>query len=337
MRFVFRTDGGFLQGMGDVWAAIAIAEALPASANFEFVVSREEDGAALLRMRGHCVAVKTSWDQEQCFYKASKPDAIVLSRLQNPPETMLWLRNTGALLITLDDAGPGAPLADLRINPLYWVEDALTDLHFIMLRQEFREAWSLPLRIDDETKTLLLMQGGADTHGFLKKILRALKPLRGQLKVVLLKGPAFTKDLALTQEIACWGTDLQVHVNCNRMAMLMQSADLAITGAGLTLMECLCVGLPTLVVSAEPWEAETAMRVADLGATVNMGFGADINEADLLETVQAIRKDPVRRRQMAMRGRSLVDGRGSERIVATVERLLRDTRTRAEAPSCAER
>jgi hypothetical protein len=323
--------------MGDVWAAIAIAEAMPASTTCEFVVSREEEGSALLRERGHRVAVAGSWDQERRFYQASRPDVIVSSRLQNSPQTMAGLRDTGALLVTLDDAGPGAALADLRINPLYWVENALTDLHFIMLRQEFREAWSSPLRIDDEARTLLLMQGGADTHGFLKKILQALAPLRCQLRVVLLKGIAFAEDAALSREIARWGEDLQVHVNCNRMAALMQSADLAITGAGLTLLECLCVGLPTLVVSAEPWETETAARVADLGATIDMGFGADIDEAALLEEVQSARHDPERRRRMALRGRSLVDGRGSERIANAIDTLWRDSRACAEVSSCGKR
>ncbi|MCW7536782.1 hypothetical protein OOT46_02800 [Aquabacterium sp. A7-Y] len=337
MRVVFRTDGGFLQGMGDVWAAIAIAEALPDFAVFEFVVSREEEGCTLLRERGHRVAVAASWEQEQHVYQAAKPDVMVLSRLQNPPATMEQLRATGALLVTLDDAGPGAALADLRINPLYWVEDALTDPHFIMLREEFREAWASPLRINDEVKSVLLMQGGSDTHGFLKKILRALAPLKGEFEVQLLKGPAFAEDEELDREIGIWGDDLRLHANCSRMAALMQSADLAITGAGLTLLECLCVGLPTLTVSAEPWETETAARVARLGATVDMGFGADLDGAALLAEVEAIRSDPLRRHRMAMRGRELVDGRGSERIAAEIEKLWRNHVTRGEVAAPGER
>ena len=60
-----------------------------------------------------------------------------------------------------------------------------------------------------------------------------------------------------------------------------------------------------------------------------MGFGRDVHYGQLPKAVEALATDTERRRQLSVRGKQLVDGRGCERIVRLIrERVLQGVRPR---------
>lgn len=306
--------------MGDVWGSIVLAEALAALGHeVSFVLSRREEGAALLLRRGQRTIVAPSLGEQVRAMGDLAPHAIVVNKLTSPTEELLALRRLDALLATIEDTGEGSRCADLRINVLYHVPDAITDLRYIALRGDPLRLHGRPRSVPVVAGSLLVMQGGADTHGFLPRIVAALGSAGFDGRITVVVGPAFAHWPALRAAVDGSGLAVSVTQDPPDLTERMAGADLAITAAGITLFELLCVGTPCVVVSAERFEVETAERVAQQGAAVSLGFGGDLDAASLGRVVGELAHDAGARRRLASRGRELVDGRGAERTAKLIE------------------
>ena len=330
MRIVFRTEGNHAQGMGDLMGSLALAdEYAKQSDDLLFVISGGDEAIAAIAGRGYRHQTAATFGDEQEVLRSFRPDVIIVNKLNNDPAYIKSLKELAGLVVTMDDAGEGARHADLRVNPLYHVPEAVTDPQYVALRSEFQEFHKQAKAIRSEVRELLVTQGGSDTYGFAPRILRSLESMTIRPRCTVVVGPAFRHETELRQAVAASTLDLTVARNARNMAELMWNADLAITAAGLSMFELLCVGTPSLVVCAEPFEVETAARLEKTGAVVNLGFGRDVNYAQLPKAVEALVMDTERRRQLSIRGKQLVDGLGCERIVGLIrDRVVEGVRTR---------
>lgn len=324
MRVAFRTEGNHQQGMGDLEGSLALAdECVRYGDEVLILISGGVEAIAAIRERGHPYRVVESLAAERQVLESLRPDAIVVNKLGSPPEYVEGLKDFGGLVVTVDDAGEGAKHANLRINVLYPIAGAVTDVEYVALRREFQEAHTLPRRVAEEPMEILVTQGGSDTHGFTPRILRGLEYMKRRPHCTVVVGPAFRHRSELEIALAESTLDLTVVANVRNMAELMLKADLAVTAGGLTMFELACVGTPAVVVCAEPFEDETAARVAAAGAVVNLGFGGDLDYGRLAGVVDDLLGDGEARRGMSTRGLALVDGRGCQRVV----HLIRETLT----------
>ncbi len=285
-----------------------------------FVISGGDEAIAAITERGYRFHAVAAHENERQALRAFRPDVILVNKLNNDPTYIKSLKGLTDLLVTIDDAGEGAKLADLRVNSLYYTPDAVTDPRYIALRNEFQEIHGRSKRINDEVQELFIAQGGSDTHGFTSRIIRALEGMMTRPHCTVIIGPAFKHEAELRSATEASSLDLTVVRNARNMAELMWNADLAITAAGLTMFELLCVGTPGLVVCAEPFEVETAARLEKAGTVLNLGFGGRLDYTRLPQSVDALAEDVETRGAMSRCGKQLVDGKGCERIV----RLIRE-------------
>jgi spore coat polysaccharide biosynthesis predicted glycosyltransferase SpsG len=101
-----------------------------------------------------------------------------------------------------------------------------------------------------------------------------------------------------------------------RMADVLQAADLVITAAGQTMLESLCVGTPTIALAvADNQRAQLALAT---GAGAARG-AASVEEAASLAA--ALLDDAAARGALAANGRELVDGFGALRVAGRLARL----------------
>ena len=317
MKALFRTEGNNRQGLGDVYGCLAIAAALGQHGyDSDFVFCLPENCADIVVERGYR-AHQADGDALQLM-AALAPDVIIVNMLDSAHGYIEGLRALGATVVTIDDTASGAQAADLRINPLYHTKNAVCDTKFVMLRDVFAELHAQPRSVSPEVDKLLIMQGGADTYGFLPKLIDALGMMSARPDCTVVVGAAFRHEIELEQAVYRSPLEIRVCRNVPDIERLMQTADLAISAAGLSVFELACLGTPTVTVCAEPFEIETAERLAANDAIVNLGFGGDLDMTVVPETIDTLAANYGRRLALSTNAHTLVDGRGSERIAQAI-------------------
>lgn len=322
---VFRTRGNHKQGMGDVMGSLAIADAYRDSSpqdTIAFIVDNDKEAIDAVVAGAHKVEVVDNLDQEIARIKEINPEVIVVNMLENNIERLRYFKQNTRLLVTIDDPSSATRWADLKINTLYFTDDAITDPAYVALRKEFIQANKISKVIKEKVETILVTQGGADTYGFIPKIIGALDGIKADCQIDVVIGPAFKHHKELKETIDEGKRDFNIIYNATNMCQLMQRSDLAITGGGNTMFELACVGVPSIVICGEEFEEETADRMEKYGIVENLGFGARVSPEKIYERVRLLIDDKSRRAEMSRRGQELVDGRGAERVVKLIKEHL---------------
>lgn len=320
MRIAFRTDGNHQQGMGDVWGGIALADEFVRSGDeSRFFLSGGEEACDVIAHRGYQTVLVADLDAELAALHAFRPDVIVVNKLKNDPTYLRRIKERCELLVTMDDDGDGATCADLNVNVLYPIPGSVTEPQYIVLRDEFQALHRHSREVNAEVKDILVTQGGSDTYGFTPKIVRSLNGLPGRPHLTVVVGPAFRHERDLRAALATAVGPLTLVRNACNMGALMAQADMAVTAGGLTMFELACVGTPAVVVCGERFEVSTAVRLAQEGAVLNLGFGDDVEEAHLAHAIAMLAEDREKRASMSSRGRALVDGLGAGRVAALIK------------------
>jgi spore coat polysaccharide biosynthesis predicted glycosyltransferase SpsG len=330
VRLIFRTEGNHQQGMGDVMGCVAMAEHCRESGDAVlFLISEGAEAVAEVESRGYTVRIATTLDEQLAAIRRFDGDAVVVNMLNTPAETIRALKSATPMVVTIDDSGAGALAADLRVNVLYHVTGAVTDPGYIALRSEFQLANRTARTTKRDVAELLAMQGGADTYGFLPKIVAALALAETRPHVTVICGPAFRHERELDDAISRSPLNISVLRNCREMADVMSRADLAITAGGISMFELACVGTPAIVVCAERWEVETADRLQSFGIVRNLGFGADVAEASIADAVDDLARNFEARKTMSELGRRSVDAGGARRVIDLIRKTVAERRSLA--------
>jgi len=311
--------------MGDVMGSLAIADAYRDSnprGTITFVVDNDKEAIDAVLAKAYKVEVVENLDQEIAHVREINPDVIVVNMFKNNIERLEYFKQNTRLLVTIDDPSGAARWADIRINPLYYNDDAITDPAYVALRKEFILANKISKIIKEKVETILVTQGGADTYGFIPKIIGALCGIEKDCQINVVIGPAFKHRKELKEAIDKSERSFNIIHNVANMCELMQQSDLTITAGGNTMFELACVGVPGIVLCGEEFEEETADRMEKYGIVENLGFGGRASPEKIYERVRLLMKYKNRRSEMSRRGQELVDGRGAERIVKLIKEHL---------------
>ena len=153
--------------------------------------------------------------------------------------------------------------------------------------------------ITDDVRSLLVTTGAADRAGVGVRIARALTAASRDYEVRLVVGP--------------WGSQVvppgvtPVRVTSG-LADELARADLVVTAGGVTLLESLVLGRPTVCVIV----AENQRRAFEAVVVAGAAVGA-VPESAAAEA-GALLASPERRRELAACARKVVDGRGAARV-----------------------
>ncbi|MFC1951534.1 PseG/SpsG family protein [Chloroflexota bacterium] len=325
MNVVFRTRGNHRQGMGDVMGSLAVADAYrdrnPGD-TITFIVDNDKEAIDAVLDAAFKVEVVGSLGQEITQVREIRPEVIVVNMYKNDAQRLKLLKENTRLLVAIDDPSDAARWADIRINPLYYIDDAITDPAYVALRKEFIQANKIGKVIKDKVGTILVTQGGADTYGFLPKIIGALGVVDKDIRIDVIIGPAFKHQPELAEVVDMSKRGYNIIQNATNMCQIMQQSDLAVTASGNTMFELACVGVPAIVLCAEEFEVETADRMEKYGVVENLGFGGIVSPERIYERVRLLMLDKSWRTKMSRRGQKLVDGRGAERVVKLIAQSI---------------
>jgi UDP-2,4-diacetamido-2,4,6-trideoxy-beta-L-altropyranose hydrolase len=237
------------------------------------------------------------------------------------------LKEQGCRVLFIDDYGHAEHYsADIVLNQnlsareeMYIHRDPGTRLllgpRYALIRREFGEKRRPVREIGEKVGRLLVSLGGSDPENVTLTVIRALEHL-GQSAphalVVVGEANLHRDDIEAALKVVpdhtciCGGDD---------MAALMATADAAISGAGSTTGELLFMGVPFLALILAENQAEVAQALGSRGLAWNLGEARCLSPGNLAMVLRKFLSSPKIRAELSDKGRNVVDGFGTARIV----------------------
>lgn len=288
VRICVITDGGQRMGMGHVQQSTTLAKALKRAAEVSFLTKSDEGVVAAIREAGF--PVRSLADDAQIFavLQAAPPDVVLFDKIDVSADlarqiraglpsrlvifTNLTAANALAHMVVLQRA------ADLGTDPVRrFRNEAFTDPasgtryfygpRYWVLRPEFhvyRQRSKVPRRPPER---ILLAFGGSDPTNLTSAVLDILLGGETPYAIDAILGRHFADQDALMRVLdrhPARRHAVTLHRNVSNVAELMYAADLAITAAGMSMFEALCVGTPVIVVPQDDLQRDTYRGVMRL-------------------------------------------------------------------------
>lgn len=184
---------------------------------------------------------------------------------------------------------------------------------YALLRNEFRQLHEQTKPRNGAVKSVLVFLGGVDADNYTECAIEALSEIRN---------PGLSVDVVIGAqhpcrekvEYACVQHGFTYHVQTERMAELMQAADLAIGAAGSASWERCCLGLPTLLVVLADNQVNIAKALDLVGACSYVGTLKTASVSILRSAIISLLSAPNRLRLLSEKSYLLVDGLGVDRV-----------------------
>lgn len=198
--------------------------------------------------------------------------------------------------------GKVPPHCELLIGPRY-----------ALLRSEFHQWRERVAPRTGAVGRVMVCFGGVDAGDLTKAALDALRSMGTDGWTVDVVVGASHPRLEATLA-ACAAAGHTCHVQSDRMAELMASADLALGAAGSTSWERCCVGLPTVCVATAHNQVAIAAGLESRGVAIAVTSENHVSASDVAGVLAQLLADPERVASMSRAAWSLVDGLGADRV-----------------------
>lgn len=172
----------------------------------------------------------------------------------------------------------------------------LTGVRYALIDPELARTQSAEIA---EVATVLVAAGAADSSGYGLRIAREVAALRPGWRVRAVAGQWGRADAPVSVEV----------LNApESLADALSGADLVVTAGGVTMLEALALGRPTVAFEIAPNQRRALAGAANSGAAVVSSID------DAAEAALALADDRVLRQQLSSRASAYVDGLGADRV-----------------------
>lgn len=302
-------------GGGHVARSGVLAEAL--AARGESVLMVLDNGADEARARLEARGLSCTMEEPAGPWRGSVVDGYDFA-----PESIARLVQVAAPLAAIDDFLDPPPGAALVINSachlsgdrvgdipaLLGPRYALVDPRFSVLPARDRTA---------PVAHIVVTFGVIDSGNATELALEALERIAAAgpaLRVTVIAGHAATNLASLRKTVAAHAPGWRLLTNPRDMAPLLAEADLIIGAGGVSLLERMAAGVPSVTLSIADNQRLFVEGAAALGATVDAGDASTSSSAALSDILLATLRDPERRVNMSRAGRQAIDGNGPARV-----------------------
>ncbi|WP_179038583.1 PseG/SpsG family protein [Rhizobium leguminosarum] len=318
--FVFCIESSHARGMGHLFRSLTLATELRSRGHSVlFLANDHPNSLRIIRERGFDVALYdltsvTGWENGVIEPDASS-SVWINDRLNTQRSHSEAIKRLGAKLVTFDDRGDGAELADINVCALLFErtedlkgKDVRLGVEYMILNPEI----AAYRRVRQSLASILVTLGGADTYGVTVRVAKWLTSK--SFPVTIVTGPSFQHMAELEEVVATAAPDRFKLLNqVPSLAAEMHGHDLAITGGGVTPFEACAAGLPCVVIANESFEIPVGRALEELGAAFFAGYHSAF---DL-----GILEKPIPIKSMSETAMAKVDLGGVGRVADLLERL----------------
>lgn len=255
---LFVTDGGPEEGMGHIYRSLTVANAIDDRLSVSFLVT-SDTSVAREKIRAsdfELLSARRPLDaQDQLGHQKTVIDLphLGIDLLREVRTDRIVVYGNPDTNIPEESFG----YSDVVINPLDVREgfggkvterdgtDYLVGPSYMMFREEFSK-YAGTFRTDGLDKILLTF-GGADPANLTSRFIQEIADNNSELTVDVVLGPAFTDEDSINDIVTDENSDrINFFMDVDCIAELMASADLVFTSPGLTMLESLYLGVPTV-------------------------------------------------------------------------------------------
>jgi UDP-2,4-diacetamido-2,4,6-trideoxy-beta-L-altropyranose hydrolase len=326
VKICLYTFGNHQIGLGHIFRCVKLGKALkkkwPASRILLAAQNKDE-----LFVKSLDLPIKVCNERKVC---SERWDLLIIDQLNVLPRKLRKLRMVSRCLVSLDDCGRGHYLTDISFNALYRCKIKRPESSMTDSKQGF-EYLLLDPRVKDSKhqcrkniRDVFLSQGGADTYGLIPKLSCEIEDWikeNRQRRLHVHLGPAFRDFKKLESICDRLKNQVKIHSKAKDMPSLMEKMDVAISSGGMTAFELVSLGIPTVIITAEKKELESASALAATGACINLGGYSPLKARAICDRLEGL-KDQGRRLRLSKRGKTVIDGRGLDRMISAIELKL---------------
>jgi len=324
---LIRTDGGNKIGMGHIFRSVALSQELKKKGfQIHFLITENKEIMNNLRKFGKChFSSKNEYDEIDEIGKI-EPEIIIIDLLKKffPYEERYFklLKKICKLLVTIDYSGKELEYVDLGFHSLFGpkknrAKKTFFDLKYSIVKDDFiKESKNYKLR--KIIKSILILQGGADTYCISPKIIKAVAKIQTELKISVVVGQSFKCWEEITHLKKNLGKKLTVLHDVDNIHKIMAHHQIVISAAGTTLTELLTIGIPTLVVYGQEHEKEMAEIVRKKKMAIILGNGRKISQKKISLATTKLLNDFTLRKYLSLNSKKNMKYNGKEKIVEII-------------------
>jgi UDP-2,4-diacetamido-2,4,6-trideoxy-beta-L-altropyranose hydrolase len=324
LRVLFRVAAGPRVGFGHLVRAVSLADALGVPARLSVRGSHASTtrtartlGASLIPDRNPAAVMARV-----------RPDILVLDD-RVARETASWrnaARRRGIPVVGIHDLGIGLSSADLVVDGSIGAASSLDGVPALLgTRYAILNPRTVRRRVpavDRGSATdVVIALGGGPRRAVAVALACAVADRRPRTRIAIAGGFVAKTAPSIPGRAVRW-------VSPTHFGEVLAGARVAVVAGGVTLYECLALGVAAVAVSVVASQRPTVAAFASRGAAVNGGAtGGRVRSsralASLAATVVDLLDDVKRRRALRKQGHRHVDGRGAARVAAVIGRVAR--------------
>lgn len=342
---LIRADASIAIGTGHVMRCLALAQAWQDAGGYVVFAMADATPGIEERLRRECVQVVkldaapgTADDSGQTARLAARKSVqqVVVDGYGFGADYQRALKAAGFKVLFLDDYGHASHYPSdvvLNQNPyadegMYAARDAGTRLllgpSFCLLRREFTPWRMWKREIAPIGRKILVTIGGSDPGNITGMVIKGLQHLSDieaiVIQAIVVVGAGNPHFADLERDTSQLGNWLNLKRNVTEMPELMAWADVAVAAAGSTCWELCLLQLPMMLIDIAENQKAIAKSVVSRGAAIHLGHANDVTEDAVAREIKRLLESGSERASLSERCSSMVDGRGTERVLKELTR-----------------
>jgi UDP-2,4-diacetamido-2,4,6-trideoxy-beta-L-altropyranose hydrolase len=352
MRIAFRVDASSQIGTGHFMRCLTLATELKKQGNHIRFMSRHlpdnfrkaliEKDIELIQLRvdpmgkvidelahSHWLGVSQTQDARDSVIALADQywDWLIVDHYALDMRWESSLRKAVHKILVIDDIADRPHDCDVLLDQNYYTEMSiryagrvpgdcrlLLGPHYALLREEFYKMRQQIKVHSGLVRRVLIFFGGIDAGNYTFFAIKALMELRSfGLDVDVVIGPQHPHRTEI--EVLCAEHNYICHIQTNRMAELMATADLAVGAGGSATWERCCLGLPALTICVADNQRALINDSAENGVMYAPLVSEDL-KGFFKRHIVALLENPQLLKSISNTSQRMVDGKGSIRVAS---------------------
>lgn len=326
---VIRANSGIGVGLGHLRRCMELAKVLRENNWKVFFIEPPDSEALDLLCREGFETIITSDEAHAICQSAEGANLLLVDHYDINISVIAYCDCRTWKLAVFEDIGNRSLPVDIAINGSpsaknidffsSGVKNAFAGTEYQIIRDDLRR---LNRKINIENpKNILVTIGAGDPYCLLGGMIALFEnyvcSVRHEVKFDIVVGPQVKEAYESGNEA------ITVHVSPDNMAELISNSDLAVSASGQTLMELLFAGVPTVALCLTENQLENIEALEYEKCVISAGR-IDVGDwqSRLIDLLDLLINDVVLRRRLSKSARSMIDGKGAERIAAKIQELV---------------